>query len=196
MAIPAVLPKPKNILRPYPASIASRQAVGDDGAASVGVVFKVLGRDAKGRVETRQVMLPESNNLVVKLQKSEEISKMEKQKMKEKVLLLESMSAENEMDEESDLLGSAVSESVSSTRMNQNPGGRGRGRFGQSRSTDPAVGANISRGIFYKRGDETDIGKRATVELNLDQFLAESSASEIRRMQDGNSRVGPAGHRR
>lgn len=54
-----------------------------------GVVFKMLSRDTKGRVETKQLLVPESNPIVIKLQKSEEMMRLEKQKIKEKVLQLE-----------------------------------------------------------------------------------------------------------
>ncbi len=84
------MPKPKNPLRPIipPSTNISSE---NQSSNNNGVVFKLLARDGKGRIETRQLCVPEGNDLVIKLQKSEEISRLEKQKIKERVLLLESM---------------------------------------------------------------------------------------------------------
>lgn len=100
MVIPAVLPKPKNYRLP----------VDDDqpddtptmgglmgGPGGRGVTFKLLSRDAKGRFETRQLLVPEDNKMAVKLAKSEEALKIEKQKLKERVLQIDKLTAEAEV---------------------------------------------------------------------------------------------------
>ncbi len=83
-----MLPKPKNV--------ASRSLDDDDdedGAGSTprGIPFKLLGRDTKGRIETRQLLVPEEAPMVVKLLKSEAALRLEKQRLKEKVLQIESL---------------------------------------------------------------------------------------------------------
>lgn len=59
--------------------------------------FKLLGRDGKGRIETRQLMVPEEAPMVAKLLKSEAQMKIEKQKLKEKVLAMETFAMETEV---------------------------------------------------------------------------------------------------
>ena len=84
-----MLPKPKNI--------APRSQYDDDDddddeeSAPKGMAFKLLGRDTKGRVETRQLMVPSEAPMAVKLLKSEAAMKLERQKLKEKVLQIEAM---------------------------------------------------------------------------------------------------------
>jgi len=82
----AVLPKPKNSLK-----------LGDQSENSSGKIFKVLSRDSKGRVETRQLLLEEDNSLALRFQKAEEASRVEKKLMKEKVLRLESMNYDEDV---------------------------------------------------------------------------------------------------
>lgn len=100
MAIPAVLPKPKNLLRPMPiqpAKDVTADAISSSSDAPTGgKVFKVLARDAKGRVETRQMLVPEDNTMVIKLQQSEEAIRLERQLIKERVLQYEAMTIEEE----------------------------------------------------------------------------------------------------
>ena len=58
---------------------------------SKGITFKLLGRDAKGRVETRQLVVPDEVPLAVKLVKAEAALKLEKQKIKEKTLQIDGL---------------------------------------------------------------------------------------------------------
>eukprot|EP00595_Chromulina_sp_UTEXLB2642_P002599 CAMPEP_0196766340 /NCGR_PEP_ID=MMETSP1095-20130614/23090_1 /TAXON_ID=96789 ORGANISM="Chromulina nebulosa, Strain UTEXLB2642" /NCGR_SAMPLE_ID=MMETSP1095 /ASSEMBLY_ACC=CAM_ASM_000446 /LENGTH=334 /DNA_ID=CAMNT_0042127891 /DNA_START=1084 /DNA_END=2088 /DNA_ORIENTATION=+ len=175
MAIPAVLPKPKNLLRPV---ISPNQTEANSG--NNGVVFKLLARDTKGRIETRQLCVPDDNNLVVKLQKSEEINRLEKQRIKEKVLLLESMNDEISFEDGGEEGGNLTS---SSTRGR----GGGRGRGGRSQ---PNIESDNSTGIqsssvrmnYYRRQNIDD--KKPIDTLNLDEFLAETKASDIRKLQE------------
>lgn len=84
MAIPAVLPKPKNVLRSF-------QEDDDEEEAPRGMAFKLLAKDGKGRIETRQLMVPEEAPMAIKLQKAEAAARAEKQRLKEKVLQMESL---------------------------------------------------------------------------------------------------------
>eukprot|EP01035_Chromulina_nebulosa_P008583 gene8583-11636_t len=60
-------------------------------SSSSSVTFKLLSRDAKGRIESRQLLVPQDSTMAVKLQKAEEEMRIEKQKLKERVLQIESM---------------------------------------------------------------------------------------------------------
>ena len=46
------------------------------------VAFKLLSRDTRGRVETRQLLVPEEAPMAVKLAKAEAAMRLEKQKLK------------------------------------------------------------------------------------------------------------------
>ena len=63
-----------------------------------GVIFKVLGRDLKGKINTHQLLIPENNNFVIKLQKTEKIIKLEKQKIIERVLQIDSLNNSNNLE--------------------------------------------------------------------------------------------------
>lgn len=90
MAIPAVLPKPKNIIRTFQYEDEEEEA-----EAPRGMAFKLLAKDGKGRIETRQLMVPEEAPMAIKLQKAEAAVRAEKQRLKEKVLQMETL---NEME--------------------------------------------------------------------------------------------------
>ena len=82
-----MLPKPKNVsTRSFDDSLTSEEP------APRGMAFKLLGRDSKGRVETRQLLVPEEAPMVTKLLKSEAERRLERQRIKEKVLQIESLS--------------------------------------------------------------------------------------------------------
>eukprot|EP01035_Chromulina_nebulosa_P017897 gene17897-23514_t len=176
MAIPAVLPKPKNLLRPV---ISPNQTEVNSGKN--GVVFKLLARDTKGRIETRQLCVPDDNNLVVKLQKSEEINRLEKQRIKEKVLLLESMNDELSFED-----GGEEGGNVSSSSTRGRAGGRGRGTRPQPiiepDSNSTGIQSSSARMSYYRRQNIDD--KKPIDTLNLDEFLAETKASDIRKLQE------------
>lgn len=105
MVIPAVLPKPKNSFRSHPDDEdqydqAMGPTMGPDsssGAGGRGVTFKLLSRDAKGRFETRQLQVPQDNQMAVKLAKAEEAMRIEKQRLKERVLQIDQLTAEAEV---------------------------------------------------------------------------------------------------
>jgi hypothetical protein len=102
----AVLPKPKNTIsmndedRPspsIPATTSLSVSTGGSGAGSSNAMkFSLLSRDNKGRLEARQLLVPKENPMAVKLAKAEEAAKMEKMKIKERTLALNSMNAEVE----------------------------------------------------------------------------------------------------
>lgn len=85
------LPKPKNVASEYRPG--GDDEVDEDGNSSSRgtVAFKLLSRDSKGRVETRQLLVPEDASMAVKQIKTEAAMKLEKQKIKEKVLQIESL---------------------------------------------------------------------------------------------------------
>jgi hypothetical protein len=109
-AIPAFLPKPKNVSTAE--EIQQRQETHDlerDGPGGAGssagadagagaasdkpkMTFRLLGRDAKGRVETRQLMVPKANKIAAKLLQKGEKQRLEKEFLKEKTLMYETMS--------------------------------------------------------------------------------------------------------
>lgn len=102
MVIPAVLPKPKNHRPILPEDEDEDQAEnnnnsGAGGVGGRGVTFKLLSRDAKGRFETRQLQVPEDNKMAVKLAKAEETQRIEKQRLKERVLQIDQLTAEAEV---------------------------------------------------------------------------------------------------
>jgi hypothetical protein len=70
---------------------------GEQPENSSGKIFKVLSRDVKGRVETRQLLLSQDKSLALRFQKAEEASRVEKKLMKEKVLRLESMNYDEDV---------------------------------------------------------------------------------------------------
>ena len=104
MVIPAVLPKPKNYRTTLLDDEDEDQGDGTTntgnsgtGAGGRGVTFKLLSRDAKGRFETRQLQVPEDNKMAVKLAKAEETQRIEKQRLKERVLQIDQLTAEAEV---------------------------------------------------------------------------------------------------
>jgi hypothetical protein len=101
----AVMPKPKNrILYVPPTRSLKRESDDEDESDDEGAVpstsgishkktatsvpFKLLSRDKRGRLEARELYVPQDNAMVIKMQKTEEIIRLEKQRLKEKVLLL------------------------------------------------------------------------------------------------------------
>jgi hypothetical protein len=94
MLKPAVLPKPKNIART--ADDATQQAQAQ-APVSKSFTFKLLSRDARGRFETRQLELPEDNQMAAKLLKATEAQRAEKQLIKERTLQINQLHAEAEV---------------------------------------------------------------------------------------------------
>jgi hypothetical protein len=55
------------------------------------MAFKLLSRDTKGRLEARQLLVPQSNLMAQKVMKAEEAARLEKQRLKERVLQINQM---------------------------------------------------------------------------------------------------------
>lgn len=59
--------------------------------AAPAMKFSLLSRDNKGRVEARQLLVPKDNPMAVKLAKAEEEARLEKLRIKERTLQLNSL---------------------------------------------------------------------------------------------------------
>jgi hypothetical protein len=200
MAIPASLPKPKNAFRPTltmgddPAD--DEQANERQDGKTGRVAFKLLSRDTKGRFETRQLLVPEHNPMAVKLVRAEEEMRQEKRRIKEQILQLESLSEIAEFEGGGEVSSSGVfglrdsyQKPVSAVSASGRGGGgrggaylnpnyltsgrAGGGRYGGLSTFTRGNGA----GVKLVRAEET---RKPADSLNLDQFLAESSASDLR----------------
>ena len=124
MAIPAVLPKPKNMDTRF-------QSLDDEGddeeeIKPKGVTFKLLGRDTKGRIETRQLLVPEETPMVMKLVQAEAAARLEKQKLKEKVLQMESLAEQEQQYYEGNITGNVMP--MNDRRVVVGGGGQGQGK--------------------------------------------------------------------
>lgn len=94
----AVLPKPKNNA---PAAEDDQPTVTTShhhhqhhhhsAPAAPAMKFSLLSRDNKGRVEARQLLVPKDNPMAVKLAKAEEEARLEKLRIKERTLQLNSL---------------------------------------------------------------------------------------------------------
>ena len=188
MAIPAFLPPPKNVIKAkgrMEDEESGDSSEDDDSDNERGgyekttpapvktMSFKLLGRDTKGRVETRQLLIPEETKIAKKLLHTDEQRKLEREKLKEKVLLYESMQAAD---------GQNRGGSASNATPVQYLGGRDHfaGRGPNQR------GVESTRWQASERSAAAVVqGEAATVPtgntLNLSGFLAESSAAEARR---------------
>lgn len=99
MVIPAVLPKPKNAFRSIEEDDEENGGYGTSGNRKnpPGVVFKLLSRDNKGRFETRSLTVPQDNKMALHLAKAEEAQRAERQLLKERVLQIDQLAAEAEV---------------------------------------------------------------------------------------------------
>lgn len=85
----AILPKPKNTVRMEDDSH-------EDKPKST-MAFKLLSRDTKGRIEARQLLVPQSNPMAQKVMKAEEEMRLEKQRLKERTLQINQLIADEEV---------------------------------------------------------------------------------------------------
>jgi regulator of nonsense transcripts 2 len=201
MAIPAFLPRPKNVVtktssEPVLGAMKRRKSEEeeeedndeedeeeeegessdddeDEGvddkttAPKKTMVFKLLGRDTKGRVETRQLLIPEETKIAKKILAADEMRRLEKEKLKEKVLMYE-------MQQQSGVDNNPV----------QYLGGRdhfsGKGpthRTIESSKWQQTGGATEGSSTSGQHAPVAPTGNT----LNLSDFLAESGAAEARR---------------
>lgn len=61
------------------------------------IPFTLLSRDTRGRFEARQLLVPKENTIAVKLSLAEEAQRREKEILKQRVLELESLNADNDV---------------------------------------------------------------------------------------------------
>ncbi len=61
------------------------------------MTFKLLSRDNKGRLEARQLLVPQDNPMAQKVMKAEEELRLEKQRLKERVLQINQLTADDEV---------------------------------------------------------------------------------------------------
>lgn len=94
MARPAVLPKPKNVFSRF-----SADEEEDTETAQKGIAFKLLSRDNKGKVETRQLLIPEENQISLRLAKAEAARREARLRLKQQVLNLDSQFEDEELDD-------------------------------------------------------------------------------------------------
>jgi hypothetical protein len=185
----AFLPKPKNT---------SAVSLGDDAftAAKAGgtgerMKFSLLSRDNKGRIETKQLLVPKENAMAQKLAKAEEEARLEKLKIKERTLQLHSLSTgDNDYYDESvdptlhtipyssEIHGSAAS-SLSSAKPSSNKGAAG----DRSNIVIPLAPRQYHKGKHGHNSIRAEETRRAPDTLNLDEFLAETNASEMRSLR-------------
>jgi regulator of nonsense transcripts 2 len=182
MALPAVLPKPKNAMQFAGADDDEDEDDDNHSGKKVAkappvVSFKLLSRDTKGRLETRQFAVSKDSEMVVRLEKAGEQQKIERQRLKETVLRYENASA-----------GAAPAVPVAYL------GGRdvlskqaqpylASSSYRAAPAEQPSA-ATSSHSAAAAAAIATGAGKTT---LNLSEFLAESSAAEIRRLQSKSS---------
>ncbi len=86
---PAVLPKPKN-LDPRPVGEEEDDEEEEDSPTRARAMpFKLLGRDAKGRIEARQLLVPQAAPMAIRLAEATAAAREERQRLKEKVLQID-----------------------------------------------------------------------------------------------------------
>jgi regulator of nonsense transcripts 2 len=155
MARPAVLPKPKNVF----ASYSGDDYDGENTEVSTKAVpFKMLSRDGRGKVEARQLLIPEDSQMALRLAKAEALKREEKMRLKQRILQLDSQ-AEDDLEE-----------SDASARRNI------------------MLVARTGRDKGQIRQISNQAEKAEVKDLNLSDFLAESSAAERRRFDELNGR--------
>ena len=188
MAIPAILPKAKNIYASAPTIVLSSAGAGADEESAgneeeeteeaVGLPkakvmpFKLLSRDLKGRVEARQLLVPKESGMVARLLKQEEAQRQEKQRIKEKTL---------EFDRMSEGLGGAGTGAVSGTGFIRTSNSVGGTSIVHQQLRGPSSGSGGAGYGTYGRGRHGSMpirlqeSHRAADTLDLDDFLAISS---------------------
>jgi hypothetical protein len=153
--------------------------------------FSLLSRDNKGRIETKQLLVPKENAMAQKLAKAEEEARLEKLKIKERTLQLHSLSAgDNDYYDEtvdptlhtvpysSEVHGPTAS-SLSAGKPTSGKGGAG----DRSNIVIPLAPRQYHKGKHGHNSIRAEETRKAPDTLNLDEFLAETNASEIRSLR-------------
>jgi len=165
MALPAVIPKAKNI---DDDNDSKKSSVLQGG----GIAFKLLSRDSKGRMEARQLMVPEDNDIAIKVAKTVAVMNEEKQQLKQRVLQINALTEEqgqmvgDDVDVTADYFDGVAYDGEKKTHTNSSRGrGRGHGSHPYLRKTN-----------------------KVSETMSLDQFLKESDMAEQKRWAENNKR--------
>ena len=149
MARPAVLPKPKNVFSRF-----SGDEEDEVETAQKGVAFKLLSRDIKGKIETRQLLIPEENQIAMRLAKAEAARREAQLRLKQQVLSLDSQFEDEDLD---DIDSRKAVPSVLVSKDRHVPG--------RTTATSPGLLQTEAR------------------DMSLSDFLAESNAADMRRFK-------------
>lgn len=184
MAIPAFLPAPKNVIQSRRTTDESDEDESSDDdeddqdqskSQTKVMPFKLLGRDMKGRIETRRLLIPQDTKISMKLLQSTEHQRLEKEKLKEKVLLYESLQASGGVEAQNSLTAVPV----------EYLGNRDHFARGSNSQTQPTIESTKWRSSNAPQQKEPSKEYSQPVtsyDLNLDDFLAISSAAESRKI--------------
>lgn len=171
MTLPAVLPKPKNVMK----------SIVDEGdsdeeedcaqkAVTPTVKFKLLSRDQRGRYETREFVVNKDAAMVARLEKATEQQRLEKQRLKESVLRYEEESVSGNGGQRKTTVPVAYlggKDVLTSTKKNQTP---------------------VISTKYVKPKEtldkETIPSASPRRDLNLNEFLAVSGEADVRKFQN------------
>ena len=184
MALPAVLPKPKNVSRMISndASSDSEDYENDEPITTKAkpIAFKLLSRDQRGRIETRQLMLPGENPLALKQAKAVEEVKNQREKVKEKVLKLHDDADDTAPSDMSEQYGAPTVKHIAPPVKDDKThgrGGRGMFRIAGERPANIVVSQKVSNEPHQSANT-----------LDFDGLLRESAAADARRFQSNRGR--------
>lgn len=180
MALPAVLPKPKNMPRMISGDVSSDSEDYDNDEPETvkakPIAFKMLSRDQRGRIETRQLMLPGENPLAVKQAKAIEEVRNQREKVKEKVLKLHDDADDTLVGEPLDQYGAPSSRHATPAVKEEKAHGRS-GRIAGDRPSNIVVVQKVSNEPHQSANT-----------LDFDGLLRESAAADARRFQNSRGR--------
>jgi hypothetical protein len=193
IAIPAVLPKPKNII------ISEDSNDQEEPNNSTKMTFRLLGRDTKGRVETRQLLVPTENKIAMKLLQKSEKDRLEKELLKEKTLLYETMTDSDETTQKVAYLGNKdhfINGNINSRAPNQKVIERSSQNWKDTNNNSNANNNIVNGGgkssvsnVNNPRKEKTEPTLGSGYNLDLDGFLAVASADEIQSARKFNNSV-------
>ena len=159
------------------------------------VTFKLLSRDNKGRVEARNLLVPEDSRMVMMIQQTKDSEREERQRLKERVLGINEKYEEIEEKKHYESLSFTTfvnSKSNPAIPESQEYLGHGAGvvKKNKNRGNTYAPGISGQGSNPYKRTDrESDSG-----EMGLNEFLSTGSIDDATwRRRPGPSGVGQAG---
>lgn len=163
MTIPTVIPKAKNAFAPMLDDDEEYDVDEDEEESRKKTfTFKLLSRDNKGRVEARQLLVPEESPMALKLLKSEESEREERERLRERVLQYNALNEEEEYQRYAED-GGLHRDSGQTFLLHSSGGGRASWRTGSSHGS--AAGRSISGG-----GSDS---------LNLQEFLAVADTGNL-----------------